>query len=383
MSTLSPEQDLKLHVLANGIKIDPGAEEAWRDEFEGPISLNEYASTSGICLKVEDGADGVWLNAPYLQEFTKDADTQLRYEGGFVIARAGVHFDAKVVPVPAYHSKTYIDDGKEYPYTNLGVTHTDRIRISPVEGCGMVCKFCNIPYELRYRKKPQEELLKVIEIAQDDEQTPARHVLISGGTPKKEDEPWEDETYEYIIGNSPLPVDIMMTPREDPGYPRRLGAVGINALSINIEVFDPNRARKLIPSKTRRFGPQGYLDYIEHAVNELGVGRVQSLILFGQSIEPVEGTLLGIQALAERGCIPVLSPFRPDPRTPMENDPSSTEEEMKVVYEKTLEICDKAGTGVKPGPRCVPCHHNTVTFSDGSDFYIGEDDEIAQSLHGN
>ena len=376
----TPEQAAKLDILANGIKIDEHAEEAWREEFQGPISLNEYASTSGICLKIEDGVDGVWVNAPYTQEFTQRAGARLLFDGRFIVANAGVEFDAEVIPVPAFHSRTYVDNGVEYPYTNLGVTHTDRVRISPIEGCGMVCKFCNIPYELRYRQKPEEELLRVIEIAKDDEQAPARHVLISGGTPKRKDEDWEDEIYESVIANSPLPVDIMMTPRENPSYLRRLGAAGVNGLSVNIEVFDPQRAQKLIPSKNRRFGPQGYLDYIEKAVDELGVGRVQSLILFGEAIEPIESTLQGVQALVDRGCMPVLSPFRPDPRTPMENDPPSTEPEMREVYERTLEICEQADNGVKPGPRCVPCHHNTVTFSDGSDFYIPLDKDIRTPL---
>lgn len=377
----TPEQAAKLDILANGIKIDKHAEEAWREEFQGPISLNEYASTSGICLKIEGRVGEVWVNAPYTQEFTQRASARLLFDGSFIVASAGVEFVAEVIPVPAFHSRTYVDNCVEYPYTNLGVTHTDRVRISPIEGCGMVCKFCNIPYELRYRQKPEEELLGVIEIAKDDEQAPARHVLISGGTPKRKDEDWEDEIYESVIANSPLPVDIMMTPRENPSYLRRLGAVGVNGLSVNIEVFDPQRAQKLIPSKNRRFGPQGYLDYIEKAVDELGVGRVQSLILFGEAIEPIESTLRGVQALVNRGCMPVLSPFRPDPRTPMENDPPSTESEMREVYERTIEICEQADNGVKPGPRCVPCHHNTVTFSDGSDFYIPLDKDIRTPLN--
>lgn len=199
----TPEQATKLDILANGIKIDVQAEEAWREEFQGPISLNEYASTSGICLKIEDGIDGVYVNAPYTQEFTQRAGARLLYDGGFVVASAGVEFEAEVIPVPAFHNKTYTDKGVEYPYTNLGVTHTDRVRISPIEGCGMVCKFCNIPYELRYRQKPEEELLRVIEIAKDDEQAPARHVLISGGTPKRKDEDWEDEIYERVNASCP------------------------------------------------------------------------------------------------------------------------------------------------------------------------------------
>jgi len=378
---LTPEQDIKIHVLANGIKIDPEAERVWSEEYKGPISLNEYASTSGVCLRVDDGRDGIWINAPYIQEFARDADTTLRHSGRFILERSGLELDVAVIPVPAFHSHTFMNQGDARSYTDLGVTHTDRLRISPIEGCGMVCKFCNIPYESRYKKKPEEELLRVIEIAKEDEQTPARHVLISGGTPRREDEPWEDEMYESIITNSPLPVDIMMTPREDPGYVRRLGAVGVNALSVNIEIFDSERARRFIPNKSRRFGPQGYLDYIEKAVDVLGVGRVQSLILFGSAIEPMESTLKGVRALVDRGCIPVLSPFRPDERTPMEHEPTTTEEEMKVVYERTAEICEQSGAGVKPGPRCVPCHHNTVAFSDGSDFYIGLDKDIRSPLH--
>ncbi len=381
MSELTREQDLKFNILANGIVIDPEAESAWLDQYEGPLTLGEYASTSGICLKVEDGGDGVYINAPFEGEFTKGAEATLRYAGRFAIERAGEEFETSIIPVPAYHGLTYTDGDKVLPYTNLGVTHTDRVRISPVEGCGMVCRFCNIPYELKYRRKPQDELLEVIKLAKDDPQNPARHVLISGGTPKIEDEPWEDDTYEYIASESPLPVDIMMTPREDPGYLRRLGSAGINQLSVNIEVFSPERARRLIPTKNRRFGPQGYLDYIEKAVDELGVGRVQSLILFGQAIEPIEHTIEGVQALVDRGCIPVLSPFRPDVRTPMEHDSPSTEEEMRIVYERTMEICDNSATGVKPGPRCVPCHHNTVSFSDGGDFYIPLDKDITSPLH--
>src|SRR5262245_41928564 len=131
MPGLRPEQELKFNILAQGISIDPSAEQAWHDQFTGPLSLNEYASTSGICLRVGEGPDEVWLNAPYLQDFTSQAEARLRYDSRFLIEHAGDSFDTQVIPVPAYHDRTYTRDGKQHPYTNLGVTHTDRIRISP------------------------------------------------------------------------------------------------------------------------------------------------------------------------------------------------------------------------------------------------------------
>src|ERR1700750_3465454 len=108
MSIFTAEQELKLEILAGGIKVDPVAEEAWRDEFDGPISLNEYASTSGICMSIEDGADGVWLNAPYTQEFTLGATARLTHTAaGFAVQRGDEEFSVSVVPVPAYHGKKY------------------------------------------------------------------------------------------------------------------------------------------------------------------------------------------------------------------------------------------------------------------------------------
>ncbi len=380
MSALTEKQDLKLNVLANGITVDPLAEEAWREEYDGPMSLNEYASTSGICMKVEDGASGIWLNAPYTQEFTHSALWRLQHDGGFVLQQADTHFEVEVVPVPAYHAKTYTDGGVERPYTNLGVTHTDRIRISPIEGCGMVCHFCNIPYELKYRKKTEEDLLRVVQAAENDAQAPARHVLISGGTPRGKDEAWIDGVYEFIADQSPIPVDVMMPARHDMQYPSWLRDRGVNLLSVNLEISDPGRALEITPSKARKLGREHYLNYIERAVQDMGVGAVQSLMVFGGSVEPIDSTLEGIQDLVDRGCIPVLSPFRPDPRTPMENLPPASEEEMREVYERTLEICDKSGSGVKPGPRCIPCHHNTVAFDDGSDFYVPLGKSLTEQL---
>ena len=89
-----------------------------------------------------------------------------------------------------------------------------------------------------------------------------------------------------------------------------------------------------------------------------GLGRVRSLLLVG--IEPIEDTLAGVEALAARGCDPVLSPFRPDPSTPMRAIPPPTEADLGEVWERSEEIV--ARYGMRLGPRCVPCMHNTLTF---------------------
>ena len=364
---LPVEQALKLYLLANGVRIDPYAERVWSERYQGPLSLGEYASTSGICVHTESDC---YINVPFIEAFTATTEARFVFDGEFAIVCRDVRLPVAVIPVPAYHRTCFTEDGTPHPFTSIGVTHTDRCRISPVDGCAWVCTFCDLPYERRYKKRAKEHLLRVIELAKDDPLSPARHVLISGGTPRVEDEAWIDDVYSFIARNSPLPVDVMMPARADLNYPQWLRSAGVNMLSVNIEVWDTDRARKVIPNKFRVHGRDHYLRYIEKAVAAFGVGFVQSLIVFGKAIEPIESTLQGIGALVERGCIPVLSPFRPDATTPMGKMPPASEAEMREVYFAALEICERSGTGVRPGPRCIPCHHNTVAFPDGSDFYV-------------
>lgn len=374
MTSLTDDQHLKLYALSHGIRIDGRAAKAWLERYGGPMTLAEYASTSGVCLYTDAG---IYINAPYLEAFAQPSDAVLNFDDGFYLSLRSTVVPVNVIPVPAYHSRRYSDGGESYPYTNLGVTHTDRCRISPIEGCAWRCTFCDLPYEESYRMKPRDELLKVVRMAVDDPLTPARHVLISGGTPRRRDEQWIDDVYAYIAANSSIPVDVMMPAREDLSYPKWLREVGVNMLSVNLEISDPARALAITPNKVKTpLGREHYLKYTEAAVQAFGVGFVQSLMVFGAAIEPIESTLQGVRDLVDRGCIPVLSPFRPEEHTPLGDQPPATYDEMLRVYEETLDICVRAGPGVKPGPRCVPCHHNTVAFPDGTDFYVNLDGDL-------
>jgi hypothetical protein len=368
---------LKFDLLADGLRVDPAARDAWIEAYDGPLTLAEYATTSGITVVLPGG---LYVNAP-IAPIT--AAATLRWDGsGFSLRTAAEDVPVDVVPVPAFHRDTQVDrlNGTEQPHTNYGVTHTDRCRVSPIAGCAWKCRFCDLPYEFSYRKRHVDNLLKVVETAQDDLLAPARHVLISGGTPRRgrlgsSDEDWIDSVYESLATRSPLPVDVMMPPRRDMTYPSWLKSIDINMVSINMEVSDAERARALAPAKFR-LGRRHYLDYIERAVETFGVGRVQSLIVFGASIEPLESTLQGVKDLVSRGCIPVLSPFRPAAVTPLGKFPGATAQEMATAFLSTVDLCEKADNGVRPGPRCIPCHHNTVTLPDESDFYLGLDADI-------
>lgn len=348
---------LKIALFTDGITVSDAARVALGGaDGTRPLTLADYASTSGITLRLEGD---VWVNAPiqaHNPNFVTTPRHRLEVDGGAFVVRGELgEFAAEPIPVPDYHSET---NGEGERYTSYAITHSDRVRISPVEGCAITCRFCDLPYEYRYRSKRTSGLVDSVGRALRDRALPARHVLISGGLPRPADYDWMREVWAAVPAAFPeVEVDVMMVPAPGLLIPADLRRMGIAGLSINMEMWNQELAAKVMPGKAR-FGRERWLSTVEDAVAEFGPGRVRSLLLVG--IEPLDDTLRAVDALAERGADPVLSPFRPDPATPMRSVAPPGEALLVEAWERANEITRRHG--VRLGPRCVPCMHNTLTF---------------------
>jgi hypothetical protein len=302
------------------------------------------------------------VNAPihdYNPNFVTGSPYFLDYAEGFVIEGNGLVSSASIWRQPAFH-------GTRGPYgqiNDLVVTHTDRARLSPLRSCAMRCDFCNVPFDdplAFYRFKPLEAAIHAIQTAIDDPIQPAHHLLISGGTPKPKDAEVLGQLYVDVIAAFPdLPVDIMNVPIRGLFDWDALNQAGnFSEVSINLEIFDRDIAQAIMPHKYNR-GMPFYLDEIEGAAQTLGPGRVRSMLLVG--LEPLSSTLDGVRAIIERGGIPVLSPFRPDPGTPLSDTRPPTTEELLEAFIRAEEVA--ASLGSELGPSCTPCTHNTLTLT--------------------
>lgn len=361
---MSDARELKFRLLASGLAIRP-ATMTRLVQLAGAQGLSsaDYASTSGIILKLDDD---VWVNAPYEQDrpsFVDGTPYALGHDdGGFLVEGEGLASRARLWPQPAYHGTS----GPHGTWNNYVVSHTDRARLSPIRGCAMMCDFCNIPFDdpiSVYALKPIDTCLEALRVAVDDAVQPAHHILISGGTPKPKDVWFHQELYVRVIQEFPTtPVDIMMAPIKDVLRYDELREAGVNELSINLEVFDQDIAASMMRNKHHQ-GRDYYLSEIERASEELGPLRVRSMLMVG--LEPLASTLAGVRAIAERGGVPVLSPFRPDPVTPLAGLRPPALDLMHEAYERGREIARAAGSYL--GPDCPPCTHNTLGFGEGRD----------------
>lgn len=359
-ASLTQAQRLKFGVLGEGLTVTDRARRMLADlTGGGSLSSADYASTSGMILELDDDT---WVNAPindYNPNFVQDSQYCLDYSDSFVVQGAGLASAASIWRQPAFHGM----QGLHGKFNNLVVTHADRARLSPLRSCAMKCQFCNIPFDdplQLYRFKPREAAIHAVRTAIDDPIQPARHLLISGGTPKPKDAGQLGQLYLDVIGTFPdLPVDIMNVPIRGLFDWSALDQAGsFREVSINLEIFDRDIAQTIMPHKYHR-GMPFYLDEIETAAEALGVGRVRSMLIVG--LESLESTLKGVRAIIERGGIPVLSPFRPDPGTPLEDARPPTANELLEAFLRAEELA--AEMGGELGPGCTPCTHNTLTLA--------------------
>jgi len=356
-SNLTTARRLKLEVLERGISIEPAALARLTGSGEHPLVEHDYVTTGGLTLVL---GDDIYVNAPVDYAFCGDPAANLTYgANGYTLESDIGSTAARVLPLPGYLAS---NDAALHGI----MTHADRIRISPIDGCACSCRFCDWPL-IPYATLDTDALMDGLSIALTDTALPAHHVLVSGGTPRAGDRLFMDDVYMRTIRESPLPVDVMLMPRDGKGLIDRMVDAGASGFSINIEVFDRPTALALCPNK-EHVGLDGYAEFIAHAVKRTGgpgTGRVRSLLLVG--LEPPESTLEGVRFLAELGCDPVLSPFRPAEGTELASTPPASANLMEQIYLEGREIAERHG--VRLGPRCIPCQHNTVAFPDGDAYY--------------
>lgn len=247
------------------------------------------------------------------------------------------------------------------------MSHTDRMRIGPICGCHFACKYCDSNKEV-YGKNSFEQFKEAIDVALNDPNIKPKHLLISGGVPKPEDEKFLDLTYQKVteyLKQKNIPTDIMLTPRKEKGYILKLKSWGVNSLSINLEIYNIKIANKLNPQKAK-LTKKLYFNFIKEAVDIFGIGKVRSILIIG--LEPIEETLKGVKELSKLGSDIVLSPFVPAENTPLSHLNPPTEKDLITTYEESKKITD--AYNVKIAPRCIPCQHNTLAFPDDTADYF-------------
>lgn len=253
--------------------------------------------------------------------------------------------------------------------TEVGQFFTDRLRLYPYRGCKFTgeraCKFCEVPTLFQAQEKNElQDIRDTVNFCMQCKDLSFHHVLVSGGV-VPDLAGWQHlvTVVTEIRSICDLPIYLMVVPPPDRILEELLDA-GVDEIGFNIEVFDQAIAAALMPGKGR-ISRQRYFEVMDRAVNRLGRGgAVRSVLIPG--LEPISSTLQGIEALASRGIMPILSPFTPVAGSALSGFHSLCPEELFEIWRAGQKLCERHGLGL--GPQCIACQNNTLALPTSS-FY--------------
>ena len=290
-----------------------------------------------------------------------DTDNTIYLEG-----EKALSLKAELIPEGKYYGAKLLDGTL---MENVGTFQTDRLRISAYKGCNFVindesCKFCEVSQIKSQRKNGLEHIAELVRYSECLEKR-IKHYLISGGTPPEDGWGHFIDVCQTVRKNTKKSIYAMFSPPPNLEIIKQIVDAGVEDIAINIELYNSNTSAKIIKGKNR-IGIDRYFEALEYAVTLLGKkGNVKSVLVVG--LENYEDTLIGVEELAKRGVMPILSIFKPVKGTPLENSPAPERNDLANIWEKSQNICERFSLTL--GPLCKCCQNNTLTIPINNQYF--------------
>lgn len=274
----------------------------------------------------------------------------------------------EILPLPDFVT---MKTSRGTPMVEVGQMFNERLAIEIYFGCvnnsrdGAACQFCELGAEPGQSFADMADIRELVALCEVSASIPMRHVLVGGGTPPEPQWSRYFDALKVVRQETTLPIYMMLAPPNDLARLDELHARGLNEIGMNIELFDRDLARRFMPAKGK-LPLRRYWDALERAVSLWGSrGAVRSILIVG--LEPLESTLAGVEELCRRGVLPILSPYRPVPGTPLAHCPPPSPEWMFQAWARGQEIAERHGLVL--GPTCIACQNNTIAMPMG-DAYL-------------
>jgi len=274
--------------------------------------------------------------------------------------------DVKIYPRPRYYD-IEIEPGVKA--SRIGVTlGKGAISFFLREDCeywqnGDHCKFCSLkPTQMKFKETEQykrpETIGKVVAWARKLEDE-LHHVQFSGGSRYEHDLEFKEyieavKVVSSALGGERVNGNLITMP------PRRLEMIqeafdaGMNHISFNIEVFDQKLFREICPGKERSYGLANMLRALEYAATIFEKGTYTTFV---SGLEKLETVFEGWDYLAERGVIPAMSVFHPNPNSVFANKRAPSKEYLLEAVVRQHDVYKKFGFKAL---LCKSCNRNSL-----------------------
>lgn len=303
---------LKLELMMRGLRVPQHV----RDRLNGDFGVTGHAlfgSAGDVDLVLPGGTwasvpiiGGLMATTPYALECVDDAFTIRVDRDQTLTCRVEVRRPSSFF---SHSTSTGI------PYGKIGTVHGPYLALSPTNRCVFLtdadrCRFCGVGQDGdTHAGVPVDDVLEAIRVARAE--NPIDMVYLSVGHLGTPDggvrflEPYVAAIKKHFD----ILVAVDALPPKDDGWIDRTYAMGVDAVSYNLEIFDPQRFERICPGPAREMGRARFLEALAYAATVFPSGGVTCHLIVG--LEPLESTHAGITALTELGVLPVLPIYRP------------------------------------------------------------------------
>jgi len=265
-------------------------------------------------------ADDVRVLVPVGDATSAEAPYALVAENGRVqlVAAPDLRVDVRPATVPRFYERPTASGRPMWQVATVRGTH---LLVTPASTCGFStrgapCSFCREgarPSGERERAASVAEVVETVRAA--FEEGVAEFVLFNSSVFDAEDGGIAFLTpyVEAVRNHFDTFVAVQVHPPRTDAWIDRTYAMGVDAVSYNLELFDPTVLGRHCIGRVRYIGRERYLEALAYAASVFPAGTVWSDLVLG--LEPAETTMAGIDALAAAGVVPVLAIHHPEPDT--------------------------------------------------------------------
>lgn len=298
----------------------------------------EAARRSPYVLKAEDGGQGIYRDGRKLASVASSTR-------------------------PRFYDLTTADG---VPYWKIALLHLDSLASTVVQTCNYwgnsdQCGFCGIGLSLDAgrtiaRKTPAQ--LAEVAIAAKELDGAVDATLTTGSS----NAPDRGARYVARCGHavkeaSGLPVEVQFEPPRQLDVLDEVADLGIDAVGIHVETFDPAVLARVAPGKART-GIDTYFRTWERAVALFGEGRVSTYVILGMGEDP-ELTVRECRRAIDLGVYTFVVPLRPVAGSLMEDIPAPPAEYTERIYHQVAGYLAQRGLGAHTAvagcARCQAC----------------------------
>lgn len=264
------------------------------------------------------------------------------------------------------------------PYNKIAFASGDRLRVHVSDKCvfkkqGKQCKFCNMDADNDCAPDFTEEDVREVVQAYWDmrERYGLEHFLIGGQSPDGDAQEKVVKTARIIkkITGSDRIYAMILPPTGGSGSGNKaviekiLGMVkaGVTEFAFNMEIYDDDRAKKYMPGKAGGISRDEYLTALNiarYVIDDKYTENVRTMFVVG--LESYASLKQGLRLVIENGIQPMLSVFRPLPKTDLYDYTPPRLDDLYELYGVVEKWCEEKG--IHLGPHCEYCQNNTLSL---------------------